>query len=272
MPSSPQFITVVLAFLASAAIGGAAYRARSLSASGAVAAAIGGTLSICAGWPWGLFLVVWFLYASAISQLGQRRKARHTAGIVAKGGRRDAGQVLANGGVFFGLAAIGIGALTTGRMTLNEQLAIAAAASLVAAGADTTATEVGTWWRGEPLSLRTWRRVPSGTSGAVSMPGTLAMLVAAAALSGLASAAGLIPAQALWPVAMAGVVGAMVDTALGATLQVRRHCPACGEDTEQPIHRCGAVTTINGGVAGLNNDVVNLLCTVAGALTAAGWM
>ncbi|HEY0929672.1 MAG TPA: DUF92 domain-containing protein [Gemmatimonas sp.] len=272
MPSPPSFFTVLLAFVVSAGIALAARRAHTLSTSGAIAATIGGTLSIAAGWTWGIFVVVWFLYASVLSRAGRRRKAMQTAGIVAKGGRRDAWQVLANGGVYFALAAAAIIALT---LALPEHAALAAqiaAASLIAAGADTTATEVGTWWQGTPVSLRTWSRVPPGTSGAVSVPGTTALVAAALLLTGMAVAIGLVPPEAFWPVAVAGIAGALIDTLLGAIVQSRRYCAFCGESTEQLVHRCDTATRADGGWNWMTNDMVNLLCTVTAALIAGGWL
>jgi uncharacterized protein (TIGR00297 family) len=264
---SPQISTVVLALAASAGIAFGARRAKSLSTSGAMAATAGGTVSMVAGWYWGVFLVVWFLYASLLSRAGHRHKAERTRGMIAKGGRRDAWQVLANGGVYFLLA------LTSLVMPdWAVAASIMAAAALTAAGADTTATEIGTWWRGSPISLRSWSRVPPGTSGAVSVVGSLAMVVSAILLSGVAVAIGLIPAGALWLTTVAGVAGAVSDTLLGAAAQSRRRCDACAEATEQTVHRCGTPTRPDGGLAWMTNDVVNLLCTVTAAAVAGAWL
>ena len=264
MTIPPPISTALLGFAASAGIAFAARRAQSLSTSGALAATVGGTVSMMAGWPWGGFLVVWFLYASLLSRVGHRRKAQRTDGIVAKGGRRDAGQVFANGGIYFLLATIAV-VMPHWAPTVS----VVAAAALVAAGADTSATEGGTWWRGTPFSLRTWSRVQPGTSGAVSAVGSVALVVAALLLGGVAVIIGLIPAGALWLTAASGVVGAFTDTVLGATTQSRRHCDHCREATEQPVHRCGTPTRADGGWAWMTNDVVNLFCTLAAAFTAA---
>ncbi|MDF1506482.1 hypothetical protein PYV61_26240, partial [Roseisolibacter sp. H3M3-2] len=52
----------------------------------------------------------------------------------------------------------------------------------------------------------------------------------------------------------------------GATLQERRRCPACGAGTERAVHGCGTRTVRVGGVPGLGNDAVNVLCGAVGAL------
>src|SRR5665213_2130338 len=82
-----------------------AKRAGSLSMSGALAATIVGTLAVAAGWDWGALLLLYFISSSLLSRIGRATKERRTAAIVAKGGARDAIQVLANGGVFAAAAA-----------------------------------------------------------------------------------------------------------------------------------------------------------------------
>jgi uncharacterized membrane protein len=67
-------------------------------------------------------------------------------------------------------------------------------------------------------------------------------------------------------VAVAGVTGSLVDSALGELVQERRWCSGCMSRTEARIHRCGTVTEHAGGLRGVDNDVVNLACTVAGCL------
>ncbi|WP_306518802.1 DUF92 domain-containing protein [Gemmatimonas sp.] len=261
----------VMPTLAGAAVGtglaalvaGSAWRAGSLSRSGAMAALVIGSLAMTAGRGWGLFLVVWFVTASVASRVGRHTKETATGDVVAKGGRRDAAQVVANGGVF-ALCALSNFAFDT------PALALAGAAALVAAGADTLATETGTLWRGQPWSLRTFAPVPSGTSGAVSLAGTVGMTAGAVLLALSAAVCGLIDPSDVTVVALAGVAGAVADTVIGAFWQLRRWCPACQRETEQAVHRCGKPTQAWRGVPWLNNDVVNFVCTVTGAVLVAG--
>ncbi len=245
------------------AIATAAWRRRSLRGDGAVAAAIVGTIALRAGWAWGSVLIVWFVWATIGSRLGRERKQARTAGMLDKGAQRDARQVVANGGIYALAAA---SSLLWGDPA--SEAALWGAAALTAAGADTMATEIGTWIGGTPRSVRTGRPVPTGTSGAVSLAGCVAMLGSALVLTAVAVAFGLVPTQQWWIVAVSAVSGAVADTIAGELVQQRRWCPSCDTATEQHRHACGTVTQHRGGVRWVGNDAVNLICTGSAALLA----
>jgi uncharacterized protein (TIGR00297 family) len=254
---------VAAGLLAAAAIALVARRAGSLSTAGAVAATAVGTAAVAAGWRWGALLVVYFVTSSLLSRAGAAEKARRTGGVVEKSGARDAVQVLANGGVF---ALCAVLAALVGAPA-DARLAVAALGALAAATADTWATEVGTLLGGTPCSLVTLRRVPPGTSGAVTVVGTLAMIAGALFIALLARGLSLTSAVGL--VAIGGIAGAVADSLLGATIQERRWCDACALATERQVHDCGTATRLVGGLPWMDNDAVNLLATLVGALVAA---
>ena len=231
-----------------------------------------GTAAVAGGWRWGGLLILFFVSSSALSRWRRAAKAARTAGVVEKGDRRDAAQVLANGGVFAALVAVGsaMGSAVTaaGRATATTLLAGAAAGALAAAAADSWATEVGTAVGGVPRALRGWRPVPPGTSGAVTVAGSLALAAGAACTAGAAALLGMPTAAAVGALA-GGVAGAWADTLAGAAAQERRWCDRCALATEQRVHACGTPTRVRGGLAGLGNDGVNGLCTAAGAAAGA---
>jgi uncharacterized membrane protein len=69
---------------------------------------------------------------------------------------------------------------------------------------------------------------------------------------------------------LGGVGGSLVDSLLGATVQAIYRCPRCEKETERyPRHTCGAETVPLRGWRWLNNDWVNTLASLAGALVAA---
>jgi uncharacterized protein (TIGR00297 family) len=243
------------------AIAVGAWRTRSLTASGAAAAALIGTLAVAAGWQWGILLILFFVASSALSSATASRQAPEVLGIVDKRGPRDAVQVLANGGVF---AAAAAGAI----LWPHTVWTAAGLGALAAAAADTWGTEVGSMARTAPRMITTWQRVPAGTSGAVSPAGLAATACGAAFISGAAMSLGW--GSELAAAAFAGgLAGAASDSLAGATVQQRRRCESCSMETEQRVHRCGMQTRVIGGLAWLENDAVNLSCTIVGAAVAA---
>lgn len=254
-------LRLVIGAALAAIVAAAAARARMLSSGGAIAAAVLGAAAVAAGWSWGIVLVVFFVLTSALSAYGAGRKRALTRDILAKGARRDAIQVLSNGGVF---AAAGIGWLLTGSPVL---LAVGGGA-IAAAAADSWATETGVALGGEPRSIISGTPMARGTSGGVTLAGFLGAAAGAAIMAGTMLLIG-------WPRAvaaaafLAGMLGMVIDSVLGATLQARRFCPDCRTGTEQPVHHCGRPTQVIRGVRWMDNDLVNLLATLSGAAIAA---
>ena len=246
--------------VAAAAIAAAAWRGRALSPGGALAAVGVGTICAAAGWDWAALLIAFFLTSTALGRVRRAERERRIGDVVAKGGARDAWQVLANGGAFT-LAALGW------MFAPSPAWLAAGGGALAAAASDTWATEIGSLWRGRPRHILEWEPVSPGTSGAVTALGTAASVAGALLIGGLAALAG-------WsrPVAAAivigGIVGSLADSLLGATVQVRRWCGLCNAATEQPVHVCGAPTRVSGGIPWIDNDAVNLISVVVGAAIA----
>lgn len=255
-----MILRLLAGFVLSAIVSGLAGRARMLSVQGAVAAAVLGTVTVAAGWSWGILLVVFFTLTSALSAYGGERKRALTSDILAKGARRDAVQVLSNGGMF---AVAAIGWIATG----SDSWLAAGAGAIAVAAADSWATEIGVAIGGEPRSIISGRPLPRGTSGGVTWAGTLGAVAGAAVIAGtvlIIDWSLRVASAALF----AGVVGMVIDSVLGATLQVRRLCPACGTETEQIIHYCGTTTQRISGIRWMDNDMVNTFATLAGAAIA----
>ncbi len=255
---------VIVGFAVAALIAIAARRRGLLSSSGAVAAIVAGTLAVVAGVRWGVLLVGYFVAASLLSRWRHMQKAASTSSVVEKRAARDAWQVWANGGVFV-IAAISAAA------TENDVAIAAALGALAASMADTAATEVGTAIGGEPRSIITGQKVAIGMSGGVTVAGTLAMLGGSAVIGTITLALGF-SSRAAWAALAGGMAGALADSLLGAVVQERRRCPACGALTERRAHHCRTVavaTDVVGGVRGFDNDWVNLTSTSIGALVSA---
>ena len=251
---------VVIGAAVATSIALAAHRARALSTSGAIAAVIIGSICSAAGASWAAMLIGFFVSSSALGRIRADVRGRRIGAIVAKGGPRDARQVLANGGVF---AAAALGHLLH---PSNSWLALGGGA-LAAAAADTWATEIGSLALRPPRDILRWRPVPPGTSGGVTLVGTIASVAGGGFVGAMAVLAGW-PSVAVVATVVGGIVGAFADSILGAAVQVRRWCDRCDAATEQPVHVCGAGTRISGGIPWIDNDTVNFVSVMLGGATA----
>lgn len=249
------------ALAAASAFAWATWRVGALDLSGALAGALlAWSLVALGGLAWAVPALAFFVLSSAWSRVGRARKAR-TEATTQKGSRRDAAQVVANGGA--GLAAL---AMTV--FVPSEGWYWAFVASFAAAAADTWGTEIGTWVGGQTRRLGAGPRVAPGTSGGMSLAGTLGVVAGAASVG--------VPAVWLSPeigvgggavLVGVGLGAAVLDSLLGATLQARYWLPD-GSLTERS-EADGVALPLAAGVRWLDNDGVNAVCTVSAAL--AGW-
>ena len=97
-------------------------------------------------------------------------------------------------------------------------------AQYAAAAGDTFSSELGVLNEDWPLSITTFRKVPPGTNGGVSVLGTIAAVLGGLVI-GIAAALAM-PCDGFWTRLTAvvlcttcGLVGSLVDSVLGATMQ-----------------------------------------------------
>ncbi len=266
-------IRLVQGLLLSIAIGGLAYWRQSLTVSGWLGAVIVGTLtSGFGGWAWGLTLITFFVSSSVLSHYKEEIKARRAAEKFARGGKRDFVQALANGG------PAALIALLYGLSGEPMLLLVMFVGIMATVTADTWATEAGVLSPHPPRLITTGRQVAPGTSGGMTFLGTAAS-AAGALVIGLAmvifrsgeqlfAADPLAPDWWLIPIALlSGLSGTLLDSWLGATVQVMYRTPD-GTETERVLGRDGTPHTFARGWHWLNNDLVNLFSSLVGGLCA----
>jgi uncharacterized protein (TIGR00297 family) len=259
-PAEPHTVLgrLLLGLVAAATVAAVAYRADTLTVRGALAATAVGGVAVAGGWDWGGLLIAFFVASAALSRVGRARKELLAGALLAKGGPRDAAQVLANGGAF-ALCAAGYA------LQQSPLWYAAGAGGLAAATADTWGTEAGMLSRTSPRSIVSGRVVLPGTSGGITISGTLASIAGALFITIGARSVGW-PAAAGWAALAGGFVGATSDSLIGATLQARMWCDTCQAGTERAVHSCGTPTRTAGGIPWLGNDAVNVAATACGAL------
>ena len=241
--------------------------------SGVLAAGIVGvTLFIVHPALWIILLTFFFTSTKLTHFRGERKTV--TQKEFAKGGTRDAGQVLANSFgalVFSALQLIFLG--FEDEMPLTGFF-LAAITYFAAMAADTYATEIGILSKYSPRLITNPRKsVPVGTSGGVTIDGMLAglagstvMAIATFVCAIIFSANELILDEILLKVAfciiitISGFFGMLLDSFLGATIQAMNYCPKCEKFTEALLHvACGGTPTVfRRGIQWFSNDWVNL--------------
>ncbi|WP_181592546.1 DUF92 domain-containing protein [Paenibacillus sp. YN15] len=261
----------LLGLAGSILVAAAAYWKKSLSLSGAIAAVgIGTVLYALGSLPWFGLMIGFFVSSSALTKW-KRHKKEQAEHKYEKSGRRDGGQVAANGG---------LGALLCLLAAWQPDMWIWPAAFIgvmAAVTADTWATEIGGLSKQLPRSILTGRKVSTGTSGAVSGLGWAASLAGGLFIGALGMVlAVFVSAPGPWgagegaygwaviPAAMiAGWIASNADSLLGASLQALYRCPACGLEVEGRRH-CSRNTVLIRGWRWMNNDAVNLISSAVG--------
>jgi uncharacterized protein (TIGR00297 family) len=257
---------LLLGFLLAILIAFLAYKVRSLNTNGAIAAAFTGTVIFgIGGLEWAILLLTFFITSSALSRAFKKRKANLDEKF-SKGHERDAGQVFGNGGIAAFFAALHY-------FLPNEPWVwVAFAASLAAVNADTWATELGVLNPSPPRMITNLNKVvEKGTSGGISLVGTLASLAGSALIGILAASLYPTPApvHVFLIVTLSGLAGSLFDSLLGGTVQAMYYCATDQKETEKhPLHTCGTQTIHIRGWKWLDNDLVNFSCGAFGVAIA----
>jgi uncharacterized protein (TIGR00297 family) len=235
------------------AVAVAAYTARMLQASGALAAfLLAAVIFGIGGWAWTIPIFTFFLLSSLLSKWRQTQKVSFES-MFEKSGNRDAGQVAANGSLIGALALLW-------HATGDDRLYLLSLVAAAVVTADTWGTEIGVLARRQPRSILTGKPVAPGTSGGISLSGTMGGFAGATVVTLTA-----LPFVALtfWQfilIVLSGACGSIIDSILGAAVQAQFRCQRCGKETEKPMH-CGVPSEKTRGIPWLRNDAVNLVST-----------
>jgi uncharacterized protein (TIGR00297 family) len=210
-------------------------KAEKLTLSGAVMGGmIAAMIFIGAGYT-GLSMLGAFFIFGTVATIWKKKEKRLIKLKEDQSVKRNAGQVLANGGV----AAI-TGALIYFMPAKTELLRLMMAASLASAMADTLSSELGMVYGRRFYNIINWKRDERGLDGVISLEGTL-IGIAGSTIIAVIYAFGFGWNNGVLFILIAGTIGNLTDSILGALLE-RRHY--------------------------LNNDMVNFLNTFIGALAA----
>lgn len=253
-------LQLILGTVFSAIISILAYRFKFLTSDGAAAAFLLGAIIFgTGGIGFALPLLFFFLSSSLLSRYKSKTKSKYKD-IFEKTEARDKNQVLANGVIAGMLAFIYF-------LFPAPSVYYAYLACLATVNADTWGTEIGILSKVEPISLKTFRKVSPGSSGGISLMGTVSSFSGSFLLVLIGFLPGISPVpfnlELFSIIVIAGFSGSFIDSLLGAFLQAQYFCPICNKSTERKTH-CNFDTKRVSGISWLNNDWVNFLSSISG--------
>lgn len=230
IPNLPVLLILIAAAAASA-------QGKKLTPAAAVLGAlIGYAVYAGDGYRGLILLALFFLLGTAATSWKKKEKLR-IKGNAAHQSTRNAGQVFANGGT----AAI-MGLLSVINPAHKELYSLLLAASLSSATADTLSSELGMVYGRRTFNILTGKRDKKGLDGVVSIEGLLIGIAGSTIIAAAYCLTYANKAASFWIINLAGLLGNLADSFLGATLE-----------------RKGALT----------NDTVNFLNTLLAAACAA---
>ncbi len=232
-------VIVVTAVVVTVILGWVSYVLGTASVAGMIAGVLLGYLVIVlGGFSW-FVILMGFFGVGALSTKYRYRQKQLRGVAEANAGARGTGNVLGNAAVAMAAVAVAAASTTDSVVFLWSQLAFAGA--IATALADTLSSEIGGLYD-TPRLITTLQPVPPGTDGAVTTQGELAGLAGAVTIAGVAAVGFGLSVTAFVLITTGAVVGMHIDSLLGATV----------EDLY------------------IDNEMVNLLATLVGALVTVG--
>ncbi len=145
-----------------------------------------------------------------------RRHSKAQSGLAEGRQGRSAAQVCAN------LGAASLAAALVPVPGIHRLALLALSACFVEATADTLSSEIGQALRSQTFLLTTGQRVPPGTDGAISLPGTLTGILGGLLVALACQHALRLTLHGMLLAWLAGIAGIFFDSLLGATLERQR--------------------------------------------------
>ncbi|KAK2523701.1 Tmem19 [Columba livia] len=255
------------------------FRKKSLDHSGALGGLVVGFILTVANYSFFTSLLVFFVTSSKLTKWKKDIK-KQIDSEYKEGGQRNWVQVVSNGGVPTELALLYMIECGPGEIPIDfskeytaSWMCLSLLGALACSAGDTWASEIGSVMsKSKPRLITTWKKVPVGTNGAITLVGLVSSLLGGMAvgiayfITQLIFVTDLEISAPQWPVivfgAAAGLLGSIVDSYLGATMQYSGFDENIGmvvnHQTKDSKHISGKPI--------LDNNAVNLFSSIIIAL------
>jgi uncharacterized protein (TIGR00297 family) len=202
---------IALAVIIAFSFGYFSYRFKTADVSGLFSGAlVGVVLIVFADVRWFLIMLVFFILGAVSTRWKYEYKLR--MGVEqSHGGARGYLNVFANGSVALAAAVLW-------GVTQNTIFLALFVGSVASAAADTMASEIGVCG-GKPYLITTFRKVPTGTNGGVTLLGEGVSIIGAVIVSLSAYLMGVITLPVAGVCILAGFLGTNIDSVAGALLE-----------------------------------------------------
>ncbi|MCI4388882.1 hypothetical protein PGIGA_G00091140 [Pangasianodon gigas] len=257
-----------------------AFKKKSLDFGGCLGALLVGFILTLANMSFLAALFAFFITSSKLTRWKGAVKKRIDSEYK-EGGQRNWIQVFCNGGVPTELALLYMIEVGPGEMPVDFTMQYSASwmclsllGALACSTGDTWASEVGpVLSKSQPRLITTWKEVPAGTNGGVTIIGLVASLLGGATvgmayfISQLLMVSDLHLAAPQWPIvvygAVAGFLGSLLDSLLGAVMQYSGYDESTGKvvNFESPKVKwiCGKPILDNNGVNLFSSVLIALI-------------
>ena len=253
-------MNIILSLILSTALAAFAALKKSLTSGACVLAWVFAVIiAYCGGITAFTGLLFTFAFTIAAGKISKSKREKIESTIHKKKGPRDIVQIICN--VMCGSICI----LAYG-ITSREIFAYGFFGAMAASLSDSLASELGILAKKDPVNICTMQKTKPGMSGGVTLWGLLCSLIGAMliAVPAIFKISGIAP---FIIITVSGFIAALIDSILGGSLQAKYECPVCGLISEKPLH-CDEKGKLVKGLSFLNNDGVNLLNNISGAVIA----
>ncbi|XWS26911.1 hypothetical protein CRYUN_Cryun26dG0070800 [Craigia yunnanensis] len=272
-------IQPLIAVLISSLIAIRSYRRKSLDLSGALAGFIVMTIHFAVGYRFGAMLLAFFFSSSKLTKVGEEKKRQVDADFK-EGGQRNWIQVLFNSGIATVFSVIiwdqtgwEDKCLDSKESVLITSLIGGIIGHYSCCNGDTWSSEIGVLSDDQPRLITTFKPVRRGTNGGVTKTGLLAALAAGSVIGLTFVLVGFFTTRCSNGMAMkqllviplsavAGLLGSIIDSLLGAILQFSGFCTVRNKVVGKP----GPTVKKISGLSILDNNAVNLVSVLLTSL------